>query len=73
MVNVRRVFNTEQGRFLHAMLLLQLYWADKFETVCEMDFPQKEKYSYNIDNLDSHICYMSEILIEKLGVPPDMT
>jgi len=36
---------------LRVMLLIQLYWAENFETVCELDFARQEEYSYNIDNL----------------------
>jgi hypothetical protein len=51
------MLKTEETRFLHVMLLIQLYWAENFETVCELDFAQQEEYSYNIDNLDGTICF----------------
>lgn len=50
-LNAHLVLNTEGGRFLRVMLLIQLYWAENFETVCELDFARQEEYSYNIDNL----------------------
>lgn len=56
-VNAHLVLNTERGLFLHVRLLIQLYWAQNFETVCELDFAQQEEYSYNIDNLDDPICF----------------
>jgi hypothetical protein len=47
-LNSQLVLNTERGCFLHVILLSQLYWAENFETACELNFPQQEKYSYNI-------------------------
>jgi hypothetical protein len=56
-LNVHLVLNTEGDHFLHVMLLIQLYWAENFEIVCELDFAQQEEYSYNIYNLDGPICF----------------
>jgi len=49
-LKARLVLNAEESRFLHVMFLIQLYWAENFETVCELDFAQQEEYSYNINN-----------------------